>query len=198
MYRGLHPSRPHRARLVAAAVSGLLAAGIVPGAAVAARSAYVLTVAPDGITAHTAGCVVAACSIDQAVARVREMLPTADRDIVVNVRGGLYRRTAPITLGPEDSGRAGHRVVWQAAPGQHPLVSGAQRITGFTKVDAARNVWRAPPRPAPTGSCSSTAYAPTVRTPPAARSRSRRPPRAWPPATRTPRCAPGRPTRASR
>ncbi|MGI5447601.1 hypothetical protein ACQEVM_17870 [Streptomyces sp. CA-243310] len=66
------------------------------------------------------------------------------RDLVVRLRGGTYRLSAPFQLGPADSGTGGHTVIYQAYPGEQPLLSGAKRITGFVQVDAAKNIWRAP------------------------------------------------------
>ncbi|MEV4616062.1 hypothetical protein AB0K43_26235 [Kitasatospora sp. NPDC049258] len=65
-------------------------------------------------------------------------------DIVVQLRDGTYRLSSPFQLGPQDSGTGGHTVVYQAYPGEHPVFSGAQQISGFTQVDAAKNIWKAP------------------------------------------------------
>jgi hypothetical protein len=61
---------------------------------------------------------------------------------------GLYRLSAPLALDRRDSGGGGHRLVWTAASGAHPVVSGGLRVTGWSVTDAARGVWSAP---APTG-----------------------------------------------
>jgi hypothetical protein len=63
--------------------------------------------------------------------------------VVVQLAGGTYRLTSAFQLGVQDSGRPGHPVVYEAAPGQTPVFSGATRVTGFTKVDAAKNIYRA-------------------------------------------------------
>ncbi|WP_194923681.1 hypothetical protein [Catenulispora pinisilvae] len=46
-------------------------------------------------------------------------------DIVVSLTGGTYRLSTTFQLGPRDSGQNGHTVLWQAAPGQTPVISGA-------------------------------------------------------------------------
>jgi len=60
-------------------------------------------------------------------------------DLHVIVHGGVYRLAEPLTLGPEDGGTAEHAVIWQAADGQTPVVSGG-RVIGGWKQDA--EVWR--------------------------------------------------------
>ncbi len=46
---------------------------------------------------------------------------------VILLRGGTYRLAETVTLGPEDSGL---RIA--AAPGEKPVLSGGERVTGFT------------------------------------------------------------------
>ncbi|GGA77685.1 hypothetical protein GCM10011507_31160 [Edaphobacter acidisoli] len=53
--------------------------------------------------------------------------------------GGLYRLTAPLVLTPADDGLS-----LTAAPGAHPVISGGVRVTHWTLVDKARNLWQAP------------------------------------------------------
>ncbi|MFD9126251.1 hypothetical protein ACFV0G_16060, partial [Kitasatospora sp. NPDC059571] len=53
-------------------------------------------------------------------------------DIVVNLRGGTYTLTGPITFGTADSGTNGHTVVYQAYNGETPVISGGKSITGWT------------------------------------------------------------------
>jgi hypothetical protein len=69
-------------------------------------------------------------------------------DIDVDLLGGTYRVAGGFQLGPADSGGDGYDVVWQAAPGQHPVISGADRITGFTQYDKGLGIWRARLSPA--------------------------------------------------
>ena len=80
------------------------------------------------------------CALPTARDRVRGLLPGAKGDVDVDLLGGTYRLTSPLRLGVQDSGRPGHRVVYQAAPGQTPILSGADRVTGFTRIDATKNI----------------------------------------------------------
>ncbi len=57
-------------------------------------------------------------------------------------------------FGAADSGSAGNPVIWQAAPGAHPVISGASQVTGWTQVGSS-GVWSAP---VPAGSASRQLY----------------------------------------
>jgi hypothetical protein len=68
------------------------------------------------------------------------------RDLVRPVRNkqvllddGVYRLSEPLVLSQRDSGISFARV--KAA---RPVLSGAVRVTGWTQVDVARNLWKAP------------------------------------------------------
>jgi len=62
-------------------------------------------------------------------------------DVSVVVHGGTYRLVAPLAFGPADGGNANRRVIWKAAPGETPVISGGRRITGWAKGE--RGVWTA-------------------------------------------------------
>jgi hypothetical protein len=86
----------------------------------------------------------APCSLVAAKARVERLNDHMTADIDVDLSGGTYHVPGGFRLGPADSGSNGHQVVWQAVPGQHPVISGADRITGFTEYDKTKDIWRAP------------------------------------------------------
>lgn len=69
----------------------------------------------------------------QAAREARKADPQADVRIVV--RGRFHELAAPLVLTPADSGTAEHPVVYVARRGEHPILSGGRRLTGFT-VDA--------------------------------------------------------------
>lgn len=130
--------RTAAACLVAAAAASF---GFTGGPPRAAPGPDILHVAPDG---RGSSCSTAQpCSLETARQRTRALVPDATGDVVVELRGGTYRLTSPFRLGVEDSGRPGHPVVYRAGAGQAPVLSGATRITGFSRVDAARNIYRA-------------------------------------------------------
>ena len=63
--------------------------------------------------------------------------------INVNIRGGLYRLNNTLTLNQSDSGTSAGNVVYRAATGEAPVISGAQQITGWTLHDPTLNIWQA-------------------------------------------------------
>jgi hypothetical protein len=83
----------------------------------------------------------APCSITQAQTSVRALASALRADAVVELADGTYPLGAPLGFAANDSGTAGHPVVWQAAAGAHPILSGAKRITGWS--DAGKNIWKA-------------------------------------------------------
>jgi hypothetical protein len=118
----------------------VVAAHLVAAAAATGVAGYtsdVLHVSPDG----RGNLCMAQVPCDLTTARDRAR--SEHGDVVVELDGGTYRLTSPFSLGPQDSGRPGHSVVYRAAPGQEPVLSGASRVNGFTKVDAAKNIYRA-------------------------------------------------------
>jgi hypothetical protein len=128
------------AALLVAATATFGFAGGTPAGSSPPRS-DVLHVAPDGrgsnCGAHDP------CGLSTARDRARSLVPDAAGDVVIELEGGTYRLTGPLRLGVQDSGRPGHPVVYRAAAGQRPVLSGAIRVTGFSEVDAAKHIYRA-------------------------------------------------------
>ncbi|MBM9503309.1 right-handed parallel beta-helix repeat-containing protein [Actinacidiphila acididurans] len=124
---------------VAAATLGVSGGGSAQAASHATDD--VLHVAPDG--RGSACTTTSPCTLDTARDQARALVPGATGDVVVELQGGTYRLTGPFRLGVQDSGRPGHPVVYRAAAGQKPVLTGAMKVTGFTRVDAARNIYRA-------------------------------------------------------
>jgi hypothetical protein len=56
-------------------------------------------------------------------------------DIVLFLRGGTYSVGSTLAFGPPDGGHDNHSVIWQAYPGEKPVLSGGTRITGWTSSD---------------------------------------------------------------
>ena len=69
-----------------------------------------------------------------AVRELRKAQP--ERDVLVLIRGGTYYVAEPLVFTSDDSGREHGSVTYAAYPGERPVLSGGQRITGF-QVDAA-------------------------------------------------------------
>jgi hypothetical protein len=111
------------------------------GAPAAGTTIYVSPYGNDGYSGMSKGQAV------RTVQRAQQIVRSLDGDmrgnITVELASGTYRLTRPIVFGPQDSGTNGHNVVWTAAPGAHPVVSGADRITGWHLFDPGSNVWAA-------------------------------------------------------
>ncbi|MGD0836624.1 MAG: right-handed parallel beta-helix repeat-containing protein [Polyangia bacterium] len=99
----------------------------------------------------------APCSITQGQANVQAAVKATQGDITVELADGVYALTVPLVFTAADSppaaagsgapatdgGVNGPTVVWQAAAGAHPVLSGAQKVTGWTVSDSAKNIYKA-------------------------------------------------------
>ncbi|MGY5115398.1 right-handed parallel beta-helix repeat-containing protein [Streptomyces sp. 900105755] len=79
---------------------------------------------------------------------VRAVAPRMTSDVTVNLRAGTYRLTSPLRLTSADSGRNGHRVVYQAygygTAHQEPVtLSGGRPVTGWRHAPDRPGVWQA-------------------------------------------------------
>jgi len=72
----------------------------------------------------------------QTITKARDTVRTVNSamtgDIYVYLRGGNYSITSTITFGTQDSGTGGHKVIYQAYPGETPILNGATKVTGWT------------------------------------------------------------------
>ncbi len=79
--------------------------------------------------------------------RARDAVRDDDRrlrcDVLVNLRGGDYRLEQTLVLDWRDSGANGHDVVYRAAPGERPVISGAIPVRGWSLHDAVLGIYRA-------------------------------------------------------
>jgi hypothetical protein len=65
------------------------------------------------------------------------------REIRVLIRSGVYRLPRSWVFGPEDSGSAEGPIVYEAYPGEQPVISGAVVVSGWQPVEGSP-LWRAP------------------------------------------------------
>lgn len=143
------PSRdgPESATAISVVEPGDAAASLVEAGdagdsdAEAAASPAVLYASPAGTGATCSAA--QPCSIAQAQTTVRALAPSQATDITIELADGVYRLLAPMTFTAADSGGNGHRITWQAASGAHPVLSGGQKVTGWTLHDPAKNIWQA-------------------------------------------------------
>jgi len=79
------------------------------------------------------------------IAKARDVVRTVNgnmkSDIYVYLRGGTYNITETITFGPQDSGTNGYRIYYMAYPGETPVLSGATKVTGWTRHNG--NIYKA-------------------------------------------------------
>lgn len=135
-------------RIGAGTVKALAAAAVVFAAVLPAQPAYAATtnfyVDPVNGSDSNSGTSTAAAfkTIQAAKAAVRAVNASMSDDIVVNLRGGTYPLTSPITFGTSDSGTNGHTVVYQAYNGETPVITGGKAITGWTA--ATNGEYKAP------------------------------------------------------
>jgi hypothetical protein len=82
-------------------------------------------------------------TLEQARDTIRTDSSRTQCTIQVNLKGGTYRLSEPLTLDAQDSGGLNAPVIYQAAPGETPVISGARQVTGWTLVDPVLNIWQA-------------------------------------------------------
>jgi len=86
-------------------------------------------------------------SLAGAQAQVRTMTSSMTGDIVVYLYGGTYSLTSSFVLQENstthDSGTGGHNVIYEAYPGQIPIISGGQTVTGWSLYNSTLNIYRA-------------------------------------------------------
>jgi hypothetical protein len=122
-----------------------------PAHAAAAATFYASPSASSG-----AACTQAApCTLTDAQTAVRTFLAAnSGGNVTVLLDDGTYRLANTWSFTAADSGSAGHPVVWEAAPGASPVISGATQVTGWTQVGTS-GVWSAA---VPAGSNSRQLY----------------------------------------
>jgi hypothetical protein len=130
-----------RLALAGLAALALAGNGLVASAGPAQAAAPSVYASPSG--SGTDCSATQPCSLSAAQTQVRALNASMQTDVVVQLADGVYRRTSPLTFGAADSGNNGHAVIWQAAPGAHPVISGAKQVTGWTLANSGKNIWQA-------------------------------------------------------
>lgn len=82
-------------------------------------------------------------TLEQARNAIRQSSRYAGTDTIVYLRGGTYRLKRTFVLEPQDSGRNGHTIVYRAAPGERPILTGAIPVTGWSLYDKDLGIYRA-------------------------------------------------------
>ncbi|MBP1993966.1 right-handed parallel beta-helix repeat-containing protein [Paenibacillus eucommiae] len=114
---------------------------VVPGTSKDKRIQASLFVSPDG--SGDACTWKLPCSLMAARDKAAGMNSSMTGDIVVNLRGGTYELEAAFTLTSQDSGTNAHSIIYQAFPGESPVISGGRTITGWTLHDSSADIYKA-------------------------------------------------------
>ncbi|MEM1509661.1 MAG: right-handed parallel beta-helix repeat-containing protein [Thermofilaceae archaeon] len=67
--------------------------------------------------------------------QLRKLRKAGKGPATVLIRGGTYYLESPLVFTPEDSGCKECPVVWQAYPGERPVISGGKTIIGFSTIN---------------------------------------------------------------
>jgi hypothetical protein len=120
------------------AATGALTVSLI-AAAPASAAGTTLFASPDG---SGDGCTAAQpCDLPTAKERVRDLVSSGGADVVVELADGTYRLDAPLEFRPEDAGGADGSVRWTAAADAHPVISGAQAVSGWRLHDEDAGIW---------------------------------------------------------
>ena len=115
-----------------------LAAHASPAAAAAGTVIEVQAAGPGGGPPSSAG-VIRAPSVYAAQTLAAAL--AAHGNVTVELETGTYRLPRPLTFTARDAGRNGHTITWEAAPGAHPVLSGARQVTAWKPYDTTKNIW---------------------------------------------------------
>lgn len=114
-----------------------------PAARAAAAAEPMFFVAPDGNDGNPGTREAPFATLERARDAVCAVNEAMTGDVVVVLRGGLYRFDRAVVFGPRDSGRNGHHVIYRAAEGETPVLCGGVEVTGWRLHDRERNLHRA-------------------------------------------------------
>jgi hypothetical protein len=119
----------------------LIAAVMLPPTKGHAAVQYTFYAAPNGSGSTCSQAV--PCSLTGVRDKVRTVNAGMTGDIVVYLRGGVYSLTSTFTLSDQDSGFNSYNVQYLSYPGETPVLSGGQAITGWVLHDSAKNIYKA-------------------------------------------------------
>ena len=73
-------------------------------------------------------------TLERAKQAVRSISHNMTDDAIVYLRDGTYELEAPLVFQAHDSGQNGYNVRYMAYPGEHPVITGGERISGWIPV----------------------------------------------------------------
>ncbi len=95
-------------------------------------AAFNLFVAPTGSDLNNGSLSAPFATLDKARQVVRALLPSAQGNINVVLRGGIHTLTSTVAFTSADSGLNGNVVRYLAYPGEVPVLSGGFALAGWT------------------------------------------------------------------
>jgi len=100
-------------------------------------------VSPSGDDANPGTLAQPVKTLSKAQVLVRALNGSMTSDITVYLRAGTYPLTSTLTFANADSGKNEFYVKYMAYPGERPLITGGQPITGWKVSDATNNIYSA-------------------------------------------------------
>ncbi|WP_168122586.1 right-handed parallel beta-helix repeat-containing protein [Paenibacillus sp. HB172176] len=83
------------------------------------------------------------CSLAGVRNKVRTVNSAMTGDIKIYLRGGTYSMSSTLTLDSSDSGTNGYSVQWSNYPGETPVLSGGQSLSGsWTLHDSSKQIYK--------------------------------------------------------
>jgi hypothetical protein len=101
-----------------------------------------LYVAPYGSDSNSGTSEFPLRTLDKARTVVRGINRNMTSDIVIYFRGGEYPISSTVQFDPGDSGSNGFNVIYKAYPGERPVMTGGERIEGWSAVGGG--IYKAP------------------------------------------------------
>ncbi|NOU64824.1 DUF1565 domain-containing protein [Paenibacillus sp. LMG 31461] len=105
--------------------------------------AHELYISPDGNDTNPGTLQSPFKTITKAQTTARALNASMQGDINIYLRGGTYTLSDTLRFDESDSGSNGYFVTYHNYPGEHPVISGGQVITGWNEFDSERHVFRA-------------------------------------------------------
>src|SRR5687768_432373 len=129
----LSPGVAVRLLLTLALLLAKMPASTIGAAAVSAQSAFAtFYVSPSGNDGNPGTEAAPFLTLERARTAVRSVNAGMSGPVTVYLRGGVYTLTSTVTFDAVDSGMNGFTVLYAAYPGEKPVISGGQAITGWT------------------------------------------------------------------
>ncbi|WP_433438192.1 right-handed parallel beta-helix repeat-containing protein [Nonomuraea sp. CA-141351] len=119
--------------IIAASATPALAVPPHPG-----RTTIVVSPSGDDHNQGTPGKPLRTLAAAQAMARESAHAGSA---VTVELKDGTYQLDTPLRFTADDSGTSAKPVIWTAARGARPVVSGGRQVTGWTSYDDGKNIF---------------------------------------------------------